>query len=121
MKFYLNSILIIFLIKFSLEIQNEMPKINGCPQIKQMQSNISVDLINGTWYEIFKEESSFKPGKCVNVQIKSLSKGNVSVTYTQTFENSPIRSNHSVTKFNVAMVKSYLWTAEYQSLYGKYK
>jgi len=119
MKFYLNLILIIFLFEFSLEIQNEMPMINGCPQIKLIQSNISVDLINGTWYEIFKDESSFKPGKCVNVQIKSLSKGHVSVTYTQTFENAVIRSNHSVTKFSVTMIKSHLWTAEYQSLYGK--
>jgi hypothetical protein len=119
MKFCLISILIIFLIEFSLEILNEMPIINGCPQIKVMQSNISVDLINGTWYEIYKDESSFKPGKCVHVQIKSFSKGNASVTYTQTFENIPIRSNRSVTKFNVTMIKSHIWAAAYQSLYGE--
>ncbi|KAL7040754.1 hypothetical protein ACKWTF_000503 [Chironomus riparius] len=117
MKFYLKLIFIIFILENSHQILNEMPIINGCPQINFMQSNVSAALINGTWYEIFKDESSFKPGKCVKVQIKGTSKNNLSVTYTQAFENSAIRSNHSVTKFNVKMIKSHLWTAEYQSLY----
>lgn len=119
MKFYLNLILTIFLFKFSLEIQNEMPIINGCPQIKFMLSNVSVNLINGTWYEVFKDGSSFKPGKCVVVQIRNVSKTKFAVSYMQSFENSAIRSNFSVTRFNIEMIKSHLWTAEYQSLYGK--
>lgn len=119
MKFYLNLILIIFGLKFSIEIQNEMPIINGCPQIKFMLPNVSVDLMNGTWYEILKDESSFKPGKCVVVQIRNVSKAKFAVTYMQSFENSAIRSNHTVTRFNVTMIKSHLWTADYQSLYGR--
>lgn len=119
MKFLFETVLIFSIVSSSLQIQNDFPKVKGCPPVKLMQSNISIDLINGTWYEISRDKSSFRPGKCVTVEVSHSFENNISIIYTQNFDTEVIRSNVSVTKFNATMIQSQLWMASYDSLYSK--
>lgn len=121
MKFYLSLILLGILPDISIEILNESPVVEGCPPVTPMQRNVSLNLMNGTWYEISKDESSFRPGKCVTVKVQSVSARNISISYSQIFGTEIQRNNVSIAKFNATMLSSYFWAAAYKSLYSKFK
>lgn len=120
MKYSTSIIFLVVLLDTSLEIQNELPSVDGCPSVRLMQERVLLDLMNGTWYEVAKDESSFRPGRCVTVDVSEVKAGYISIKYSQSFGSDAVLYKASMTRFNATMVRPYLWAASHKSLYSKF-
>lgn len=119
MKVFLAILFFIFLFYNSLSIQNDMPAIRGCPQIKLMPVNFSLDAMSGTWYEISKHASSSKSGSCISINVTPSEDGRVLFTYSQKFTDD-VRKESSISYFNASVISSSVWSCTFKSLYGNH-
>jgi hypothetical protein len=116
MKKFLVFLLIYFDCKV-ISIQNDSPVMKECPRVKLMQPSISMNLIDGIWYEISKHSSSFTTGSCIVANLTILSNKLMSFTYSQKFDNDVRKT--AIATFNATILKTNLWSCRFSSLYGE--
>lgn len=101
-------------------IQNDSPNIQGCPKLKLMQNEISLNSITGKWFEISKYSMSFNTGSCIFVNLTLDGNDTAVVSYSQRFNNDP-RKSSSISKLNATITKSNVWSCTFNSISGNYE
>lgn len=110
--------LLVYLIQFMFCIQNDFPKMKGCPTvIAEVQTNLTLRAISGTWYEIQRHKSSIVTGKCIRVNISVQSNQTLSLGYSQIINK---KSSKGILKATI--LKTAFWSFMFDaSLSGENK
>ncbi|KAG5675511.1 hypothetical protein PVAND_005407 [Polypedilum vanderplanki] len=111
----MKIILLVFLFPIVISIQNDSPSIKGCPKLKLMQNEISLNQITGKWFEISKYSSSFNTGNCIFINLTLSANQTALFSYSQRFINDS-RKSSLISKLNATILKTNFWSCTFNSI-----